>query len=132
LTVADLRGDPEGKLTADALLSGLSETDREGVKGIKKRLGEIEEIISHMGGSETLENEQADLLRRVQEADDKKQITSPLQTFHHNMATQIRAFLRNKLAKDMPTLGAHLTAALKFDFPTFGYFPPASTPAWKI
>ena len=63
LTVGDLRGDPEGRLAADARLRGESETDLEGAKAIKNRLDEIESITCETGGSEALENEKAKLLR---------------------------------------------------------------------
>src|SRR5439155_7982880 len=119
LTVADLQGDPEGKLAADARLRGEHETDLEGIKAIRTRLAEIEDIAAETGGSDALEDEKADLLRRLQAADDNKQMTSPLRAAHHNIATQIRN-LRDKLTNDMPNLAAHLIATLKLDSPRFG------------
>jgi hypothetical protein len=130
LTVGDLRGDPQHKLAADSLLGGELETDSEGIKRIKERLDEIEDLTAATGGSERLQNETVDLLGRLGEAEDFKQLTNHLKTAHHNVATQIRTLLR-KLGKDMPQLAAHLKAALKLDFPHFGYYPPAGTPTWN-
>jgi len=132
LSVAELRGDPEGRLAADALLVGELETDRDGVKAIKKRLKEIEDITEETGGSEALENEKARLLHQLEDAGDCKQITNRLRKTHHNMATQIRRLRDKKLVKNMPNLAAHLKATLKFDIPDFGYYPPHGTPSWKI
>lgn len=129
LTVADLRGDPEGKLAADGMLRGECETDREGVNIIKYRLEEIEDMTAATGGSEAMENEKADLLRQLQAARDNMQLDSPLRKAHHNAATQIRMFLR-KLATTMPKLSGHLDEALKLDFPHLGYYPPAVTSPW--
>jgi hypothetical protein len=131
LTVAELRGDPEGKLRGDSLLRGESASDWETVRGIKARLDEIDDITAETGGSEALENEKADLLTHLEAADDSKQITNPLRTAHHNIATQFRNLLRDQLGQHMPQLAAHLKAALKLDFPHFGYYPPASTPSWN-
>jgi hypothetical protein len=132
LSVADLLGDPEGKLATDARLGEERATSEEGIEAIKRRLEEIAGIMGETGGSESLEDEQAQLLRQLEAAGDGKQLSSPLRKAHHNIATQIRTFLKNKLAKDMPSLAAHLTASLRLDFPDVGYYPPAATPAWKI
>jgi hypothetical protein len=128
LTVAEVRGDPEGELAADALLHGERKTDAEGVKRIKRRLAEIADIRDETGGSPRLDEEEAALLRQLEEA--PTQIKTPLKRAHHNIATQIRAFL-HKLANDMPNLAAHLKAALKLEAPHFGYYPTPGTPAWK-
>jgi hypothetical protein len=131
LTVAELRGDPDGKLAADAHLGGDLETDADGIQAIKNRLREIADIRSETGGSETLDNEEAALLRRLQAADAERQILAPARRAHHNIATQLRNF-RQRLKEDMPTLFAHLVASLQLDLPDFGYYPPVGTPAWKI
>jgi hypothetical protein len=65
LTVGDLRGDQEDKLLADARLRDEPETDREGIAAIKRRLQEIADITTETGGSESLMEEEADLLDRV-------------------------------------------------------------------
>ncbi len=131
-SVADLRGDPDGKLAGDGHLMGELETDLEGVKAIEKRLEEIDFLRATTGGTETLEDEKADLLRRLKAADSFKQITNSLRKAHHNIATQIRKLMRNKLAKDTPQFAAHLKATLKLDTPHLGYCPPTGTPVWKI
>lgn len=131
LTVADLRGDPEGKLKADGLMGGERGTDSDGIAAIKRRIREIEDITAETGESEPLEEEHAGLLHRLKVAMDEQRVTTPLKRDHHNIATQIRNFLRDKLDKDMPKLAAHLRAALKLDFPDFGYHPPRDTPGWK-
>src|SRR5262249_29103188 len=113
LAVAEVLGDPEGKLAGDALLGGERETDKEGIAAIRKRLEAIDEVIEQTDGGDALESEKADLLARLEEDACGKQVGSPVQRAHHNIASQIRARLRGKLAKDMPKLAAHLTAALK-------------------
>ena len=128
---AELYGDPEGKLAADALLGGERETDQDGVKAIRDRLDEIEELAATTGGSETVESEKAALLTKLRDALDGKQVRSLLMSAHHNIASQIRTFRRDKLPNGMPQLAAHLQAHLKLDFPHFGYYPPAGTLPWK-
>ena len=132
LTVAELRGDPEDKLASDALPRREREADLQGGKAIRNRLEDIEEITQKTGGSETLESEKANLLRQLQASDANKHITNSLRKAHHNIATQIRALVREKLAKSMPKLAAHLNASLKLDSPVFGYYPPSGTATWKI
>jgi hypothetical protein len=130
LTVAELVGDPESKLAGIAKFGGERVTDDAGIQSIRSRLDEIEDIIAETGGSEYLETEKTDLLYRLQTAAHKDQIRTPLQNQHHNIATQLRTFLR-KLQTDMPGLAAHLKPSLKLAFPHFGYYPPDGTPAWK-
>src|SRR5262249_7241206 len=108
LTVADLLGDPEGKLAADALLGTERETDDNGLRAIRTRLAEITDIAEAAGWSEHLETEHADLLARLKPAKDGKRLRSPVQKAHHSSATQIRTLLHGKLAADMPQLAAHL------------------------
>jgi len=131
LTVAELRGDPGGRLTCDASLGSELEVDRKGLITIKERLQEIDDITEEVGGSERIENERADLLHRLKSAKDYKRLASKLSKDHHNIASQIRGLVRKKLVKNMPNLAAHLTATLKLDFPHFGYFPPTGTPDWN-
>jgi hypothetical protein len=130
-TVAELMGDSEGKLAGDALLCGECETDRDGLTRIKNRLEEIEEIDNDIGGSEALDEEKAYLLQQVQQADENKQITSPLKKAHHNLATQLRTFIAKLSKTGMPFLAAHLKTCLKLDFPHAGYFPPPDSSSWK-
>jgi hypothetical protein len=131
LTVADLRGDPEGKLAADAMLGAEPETDREGTAAIKRRLQEIADITAETGGSDSLHEEEAQLLGHLKEATWAKTLDSQLRRDHANIATQLRNF-RRKLGTDMPQLAAHLKASLKLDFPEFGYYPPDPPPDWQF
>src|SRR5262249_30820122 len=132
LTVAELLGDPAGRLAADAQLGTELETDRAGVEHIERRLTDIEDLrASTGGGSDELDSEQAKLLQQLGRAGRKEPIRSPLVNAHHNIRTKIRNLLK-KLAKKMPNLAVHLEAALRLDFPHVGYFPPPGTPAWKI
>lgn len=131
-TVADLQGDSDGKLAADALIGDEWEMDSAGVKKIKERLEEIEDIVEKTGGSESVENEKADLLHRLQQARRGKKMDSPLKAAHRNIAVQLRTLRDTKLAKGMPQLAAHLRAALKLNFPYIGYYPSPGTPAWQI
>jgi hypothetical protein len=130
LAVADLIGDPEGKLAGDAKLGSERTTDDDGILAIKKRVEDIETIIAETGGNELLENELADLLQRLAAALKKEQIRAPVNAPHHNIATQLRGLMR-KLKTSMPALAAHLEANLKLSFPHFGYYPPESAPVWK-
>ncbi len=130
-TVADLLGDADGKLAADARIGGEREIDDVGFKAIKDRLEEIEDTVETTGGNESIENEKADLLNRLQQARRGKNLDSPLKAAHRNMTVQIRTLRDNKLAKDMPRLAAHLRAALKLHFPFVGYYPPPGTSAWQ-
>jgi hypothetical protein len=110
LTVAEVIGDPEGRLAGDAQLFGERTCDTEGIQNIKRHLEEIEDICTTTGGSPSLDEKKAELLRQLEAAN--QQIKSPLRAAHHNIASQIRTF-RRKLTKRMPELSAHLKAALK-------------------
>jgi CheY-like chemotaxis protein len=131
-TVAELQGDPDGKLAADAAFGAERQTDAAAVKCIKDRLEEIDEISARTGGSESLEEEKAALLSQFQQALRGKKMDSPLKTAYRNIAVQIKSLRDKKLSKDMPRLAAHLRAALKLEFPYFGYYPPPGAPAWQI
>jgi hypothetical protein len=128
-TVAELLGDPEGTLAADAQLRGECTTDPEGIQFIRRRLQEIAEIRKETGGSQALDDEEAELTSGMKKAG--RHLESQLRKAHHNLATQLRKFC-GKLAESMPQLHAHLKEALRLDFPHFGYFPPPGTPAWEI
>jgi hypothetical protein len=128
-TVAELQGDPSGKLAADAGIGMERQMDDTGIKQIKCRLEEIEGITEGTGGSESMEHGKAALLQQLQEALRGKKLDSPLKDAHRNIAVQIRALREKKLAKDMPALAAH---ALKLDFPYVGYYPSPGTPAWQV
>jgi hypothetical protein len=130
-TVAELRGDPEGKLHADSAMRGERLTDAEGLKRIRDRLQDIDEISNDTGGlTQSLEEERARLLQELKEGKEGKQAQTALRKDHHNIATQFRN-LREKLVKGMPQLAAHLKSSLNLDFPHFCYNPPPGTPAWK-
>jgi hypothetical protein len=128
LTVAELLGDPDGKLAADALLGGEPVTDQEGIRAIRERLEEIDEITKETGGSEKLENEKEALLRQF-----KGRMGASVRTAYNNITTQKRQFVR-KLKAEMPQLAAHLKACIgqaANDY-TLSYRPPAGTPRWNI
>jgi hypothetical protein len=131
LTIAELRGDPENKLAADAMLGAERETDWEGIAAIKLRIQEIEDISDATGGSETLQEEKAHLLGRLVGGPQAKNLNSQLRRDHRNIATQLRNF-RCKLEANMPQLAAHLKAFLKLDFPGFAYYPPEPRPNWQF
>jgi hypothetical protein len=133
ITVAELYGDPGGKLTADARLGGEDTTDREALQAIRNRLEDIKEQREDTGGSDALDNEEADLLRQVAGYSAKKRIESRVGKAYNNIATQKRQFLQ-KLKPKMPALAAHLKACLipsANDY-TLSYRPPAGTPRWTI
>jgi CheY-like chemotaxis protein len=131
-TVAELQGDPLGKLAADGALGDEGQTDDAGIKKIKHRIEEIDDIAKETGGSEALDEEKAVLEKQFQESLRGKKMDSSLRDAHRNIAVQIRALRDKKLAKGMPRLAAHLRAALKLDFPYIGYYPPPGTSAWQI
>ncbi len=131
LTVANLRGDPDGRLAADAMLSGQRQMDSSTIRDIKRRLEEIDAIAENAGGSERLDEEKMQLLRQIT-GPTGKILESQLRGDHRNIATQLRSLTRKKLKKEMPQLSAYLQASLKLELPEFGYYPPAPTPAWQI
>jgi len=128
-TVADLRGDPEGKLAADAMLGAEPEQVRREIEGIKKQLDDIATITEDTGGSDATENEKANLLNRLKVLRTNR-LDAQLRKDHANIATQLRK-LRGKLMDDMPQLAAHLKASLKLEYPEVGYCPAAPSPSWK-
>ena len=131
LTVAELSGDADGRLAADAAIGAPPKTSIAQIVAIKNRIAEIDDL-DEMGRSETYQSEKAGLLRRLQEGGAERLVQAPLRKGHHRIATRLRAF-RNKLAETgMPSLSAHLTTCLDLDFPHFSYRPPPDAPAWRI
>jgi CheY-like chemotaxis protein len=132
-TVAELRGDPDGKIAADASIGDDAQIDDAGLKTIKEELADINEVITQTGGSESLDSKKAELEKLLHDAIRGKKMDSPLKTTFRGTVFQIRTLYNNRLAKgSMPRLAAHLRAALKMDFPYIGYYPPPGTPAWQI
>jgi hypothetical protein len=132
-TVAELRGDPEGKLKADALLGSEHAKDKDGLRKIYDRIQEINHITEQTGGSDRLEDEKEELLRQVEKFSAKRRIESSVGKAYHNITTQKRQFL-TKLEKQMPQLAAHLRACItQFkEHYTVSYQPAAGTPRWHI
>jgi hypothetical protein len=130
--VAELVGDPEGKLAAGSRFAGEAETAPDGIRAMKARLDDVESYLE-LGGTEELAQEKAELLERIKRAEMGRVLSqgSPVKRAHHNISSQIRNFVSKKLAKDMPRLAAHLKASLKLEFPDIAYYPPATTPPWK-
>jgi hypothetical protein len=119
LTVADVLGDPERKLEGDAQLYNERQLDDAGIRAIMRRLDEIEAAREERGrSSDLLDEEEAVLLHQLKDA--SAVIKTPLQKAHHNIATQLRQFMRKKLAS-MPHLKAHLRDTLKLNCPHLGY-----------
>jgi hypothetical protein len=132
-TVAELLGDPEGKLKADASLRGERVTDADGLRKIRNRLEDIDAMIATTGGSEAPEAEKAQLLKQVEHWSKQRRINSPVARAYNNIGTQKRQFIL-KLKDNMPQLAAHLKAAIVLsgeDF-TVAYRPLAGSPAWHI
>jgi hypothetical protein len=102
LTVADVRGEPEGKLRADATPKGERLIDAEGLELIWKRLQEKDHLTENTGPSEKLEEERADLLRAVKEWEKGKQVQTPLTKGHHNIATQLETDERTANPSRLP------------------------------
>jgi hypothetical protein len=131
LTVANLRGDPEKKLAADALMGGQPKMGSREIRDIKAQLEEISTIAEETGWTEALEEKKAELLSQLK-GPRGQVLAAPIKADHRNIATQLRTLIRVKLKRDMPQLAAHLKASLKLDFPEFGYYPPSPPPAWQF
>jgi hypothetical protein len=132
-TIADLLGDPEGKLKADALLGGERAKDKDSLRTIWERIQEIDDTIGDAGGSEELESEKAKLLRQVEGHSSKERMTAAVAKAYKNITTQKRKFLQ-KLKKKMPQLSAHLKASLVPSGKdlTLSYRPAAGTARWRV
>jgi hypothetical protein len=131
LTVADLRGDPEGKLAEDASQVATPKADHQAVKDALAELKGIADIRDGTGGSDALDEREAALRAYVDGDPAKKTLTSNLKRYHHNICSQLNDFLK-ALASDMPLLAAHLEAGISKNFPHFRYSPPNHPPDWKI
>jgi hypothetical protein len=132
-TVAELRGDPDGKLKADASLGGQPITDEESLQKIQDHIEDIDATIEATGGSEALEEQKARLLGQVADCAKRRRIISPLSKAYGNIQTQKSLFL-TKLKAEMPQLGTHLRACIIFsgkDY-TIAYRPPSNAPLWQV
>jgi hypothetical protein len=128
-TVAELLGDEEGKLAADALLRRQPQADREAVARLRKQLEELDEIEAQFSGLNTeQEREKVEILRELDTAD--KALKSALVRAYDNIRKQVKTLI-GTIKKDMPKLAAHLKAAIKPDCPELAYSPPAGTTSWK-
>jgi hypothetical protein len=131
LTVAELYGDPGGKLAADASLGGEDTQDRESLQATYKRMEDIQTIIADTGGSEELEAELEELVRQVGKSSER--MKTGIGRAYHNIATQKRMFLQ-KIQEQMPELRAHLRTYIHQEPSgyTFCYRPPDGTLRWQI
>jgi hypothetical protein len=129
-TVAQLRGDPEGKLAADAALGGEDAMDAREVREIRERIEEINDSLN-VGSSERLEDEKAQLIRQLEPFQERLQ--SGVKKGYDNIARQKRDFLNEQIC-DMPSLAAHLKLYLMQDPESysFAYRPPSNAPRWHI
>jgi hypothetical protein len=129
-TVAELKGDPDGKFEADAF-GAEAQTDDVGIRDIKKRLIEIAEIIETTGGNESLEDDQAILQNQLIDALRAKKMDTPLKNAFRGICVQLNNLRRKLATEGMPRLAAHLHS-LKKEFPFVGYYPPPGTSAWQF
>jgi hypothetical protein len=132
-TVAELLGDPEAKLKADASLSRERVTDAEGLKTIWKEIQDIDAMIEETGSTEALEDKKAELLKHVEQHSARRRMGSAVAKDYNNIGTQKRQFLK-KLKAHMPQLAAHLEASIipsGKDF-TIAYRPPNGSPPWHV
>jgi hypothetical protein len=134
-TMAELHGDPEGKLRADGLLGGMSAQTVEALHEIHKRITDIDHLQSQGLGTEALEKEKDELLEQVRGYQRDERSPSGIEDVYNNVTTQKRQFL-TKLKKDMgmPRLAAHLRGSLlpSKEGYTIAYRPPAGTPRWHV
>jgi hypothetical protein len=129
-TVAELRGDSEGRLKADSSPKEEAEADPTGLQKMYLRVEDLDEMIRTGGGNVELETERAYLVKRLEEGYRKHKLSSPHIKAHHTVASQLRKFRREKLAEEMPRLAAHLHVCLDLAFPHITYSPPAGHPTW--
>jgi hypothetical protein len=133
-TVAELCGDPEGRLAADALLGGERVTDRKGLQKIDDRIQEIDATAAGMGEMyEALEEERDRLLRQVKKYAANERVKTTVGKAYRNITTQKRQFL-GKLESLLPQLASHLRACIKSSASNYTIFyrPPAGAPRWEI
>ncbi len=132
-TVAELLGDPDGKLKADASLGGMSTKDKEGLKTIWIRIMDIDALTEETGGTDALESEKDALLRDVEKYSARDRMEASVSKAYNNITTQKRQFLK-KLMPEMPCLAAHLLACViqtGNDY-TISYKPPTGSPCWHV
>jgi hypothetical protein len=142
-TVAELRGDPDDKLKADAWMGVERASDMEALRAIHKEIQNIDAIVAETGSTEVLENKKEKLLRQVKGHSAKKRLGSSVRKAYNNVAAQKSLFLKKLEGKvlkklegkaDMPQLAAHLRACIKSsgsDF-TISYRPPAGMARWVV
>jgi hypothetical protein len=130
-TIAELIGDLERKIAADAALGGEDALDAEGIRETRKEIETIDEFLK-MGGSEQLENERARLLRQLN-GQMGARLKTAAENAYNNISTQKRKFLP-KLGRSMPKLASHLKACLDHDASSyaFSYRPPEGSSRWQI
>jgi hypothetical protein len=133
-TVAELYGDPEGKIKADAALGGERARDWEYLRRIWDRIQEIDITTQTTGGSAELAAERGDLLQQVRGHSATELMEAEVRKAYHNVTTQLRLFLKTLAREGMPRLAAHLRTALKTssDDCAISYRPPAGTPGWVV
>jgi hypothetical protein len=132
-TVAELLGDPDGKLKADTFLGGERTANPEALEAIWKRMQDIDTTIEELGGCEALEDERNELLKQVEACSAKEPMRTGVGKAYHNITTQKRQFLK-ELKPHMPQLTAHLQASIDpsaRDY-TITYRPPKGTPKWHV
>jgi hypothetical protein len=133
LTVAELWGDPKGKITADARLGGERAKDKESLQKIWSEIQDIDAIAEEKGWTDGLTEQKNRLLKEVARCSARKRLRTGVGNSYNNITTQKRQFLA-KLKKDMPRLAAHLRSCLQSsaDDLSLSYQPPAGTPIWII
>jgi hypothetical protein len=130
--IADLRGDPEGKLAADARLGGERSKDERYLQDIHKDIADVEAIAAETGSTEALEERREKLLQEVQKHSAKEQMETSIQKDYENVLKQRKLFI--KKLDEMPQFAAHLEACIQSfsnDY-TFAYKPPQGTLTWDI
>ena len=133
LTVAELLGDAESRLAADARLGGARMTDEDGLRALRTRVEDIDTISEQTGGSEELDSEKEEILRQLRERPAARRMGASVKKAYDNITTQKRKFLQ-KLKPAMPQLADHLKGSLvphANDY-TISYRPPRGTPRWQV
>jgi len=132
-TVAELRGDPEGKIAIDSARTTVRGEERNDILDrlapLYKELNEVQEEGDRDGWTDALTVRKSELLESVKTAG-AAEMECHLKRKHSTVAKQLRTLVRKKLA-GFPALAAHLGAHLDMEFPHFVYKPPEGL-RWKI
>jgi hypothetical protein len=131
--VTELRGDPEGKLKADAAIRNTPAMDDSYVQAIRRELEDIEAQAAATSWTEALEERRDRCVRKLTPYAKREHLKSPARAAFENVSKQSRNFLAN-LGPHAPRLAEHFrrTIVLGGQSLSVTYSPPPGTPAWLV